>query len=142
MKIVHVEDDPIDRRLLREALRRAEPSASLCQRGDGESLLRLVRETPCEGTGRRWQRPDLIVLDLGLPDVDGLSLLSVIRAHPRWRKCPVVVLTSQGSDRQDAARRFGASVHRKPHLFRDLAGLARQVVARARLKNLAAPTTQ
>ncbi len=43
----------------------------------------------------RRERPDTIVLDLGLPDADGLDLLAAIRTTPACRSCPVIVTTSR-----------------------------------------------
>ena len=38
--------------------------------------------------------PDLIVLDLNMPDLDGLELLEILHAHPRWQSIPVIMLTA------------------------------------------------
>jgi len=40
-------------------------------------------------------RPDLILLDLGLPDADGLQILSRLRAHPRFVRMPVIMMTGK-----------------------------------------------
>ena len=38
--------------------------------------------------------PDLILLDLNMPDLDGLELLEILHAHPRWQSIPVIMLTA------------------------------------------------
>jgi CheY-like chemotaxis protein len=45
------------------------------------------------------QRPDLVLLDLMMPEMDGVTFLSLVRKDPRWRGLPVVVLT--GADDRD-----------------------------------------
>ena len=62
------------------------------------------------GNGRDAQRyiaesapPDVVILDLMLPYVDGFELLTQIREHPKWRRVPVIVLSGKVSER-DAVR--------------------------------------
>jgi len=38
--------------------------------------------------------PDLILLDLNMPDLDGLELLEILHAHPKWQSIPVIMLTA------------------------------------------------
>ena len=57
----------------------------------------------------REQRPDLVVLDLHLPDVSGLDVLARLKADGSTREIPVVVLTADASRSQsDRVRRLGA----------------------------------
>jgi PleD family two-component response regulator len=51
------------------------------------------------------ETPDLIMLDLHMPDVDGYALLEVIRRHPRLKRVPVLILTG-ASDRVQYQRAF------------------------------------
>jgi diguanylate cyclase len=56
--------------------------------GDGPDALRIIAEEP----------PDLVVLDLALPTLDGLSVHSEIAAHPHTRHIPIVVVTGSTID--------------------------------------------
>ena len=82
-RILVVEDDP-DQRLAINVRLRAE-KYSVVFAGDGASAV---------GTAQR-ERPDLIVLDLGLPGGDGFTVLDRLRAIPRLAGIPVIVLTAQ-----------------------------------------------
>ena len=55
--------------------------------GDGETCLAIARE----------ERPDLVLLDLGLPDISGLEVLHKLRRDPSCRDIPVIALTASGS---------------------------------------------
>ncbi len=81
--ILIVEDEPPIRRLLRTTLGAHEYRTIEAATGD-EAL-----------SGLRHHRPDLVLLDLGLPDVDGLQLLSQIR---KLSPVPIVVLSSRGDE--------------------------------------------
>jgi two-component system, OmpR family, copper resistance phosphate regulon response regulator CusR len=72
---------------------------------------------------------DLIVLDLGLPDIDGLDVLRALRS--RGSLVPVIVLTARtdASDRAEALRLGAAEYHTKPLPFPDLLGSVRANLA-------------
>jgi two-component system chemotaxis response regulator CheY len=61
-------------------------------------------------------RFDLMVLDINMPRLDGLSLLKVLRERPEWQALPVLVLTTEGQDEdRDRALALGATDYmRKP----------------------------
>ncbi len=46
------------------------------------------------GRLRKQKEPDLIVLDLNMPDIDGLELLEILHEHPRWQSIPVIMLSA------------------------------------------------
>ena len=69
---------------------------------DGEAAIAyLCGEAPFESVGR----PDLIMLDLGLPKVDGFQVLDTIRKNPELRDIPVVVFT-QSRNEQDVVQSY------------------------------------
>ncbi|MCL4485384.1 MAG: response regulator [Nitrospirae bacterium] len=102
-----VEDNPGDVRLTREALKDSKVRNNLNVLGDGVSALAyLRRETPYEGA----PRPDIILLDLNLPKMDGREVLSKIKADPSLRRIPVVVITSSEAE-QDILRTYDLHVN-------------------------------
>src|SRR3982751_6035454 len=83
--ILVIEDEPQIRRVVRNALER-------------EGVRVLDAATGREGMDRAAaERPDLIVLDLGLPDVAGASLCAEIRG---WSSAPIVVLSARHSEHE------------------------------------------
>jgi two-component system KDP operon response regulator KdpE len=86
--ILVIDDEPQIRRVVRHALE-----------ADVERVIEA--ETGREGIDlAAAERPDLIVIDLGLPDVDGLQVCREIRA---WSTAPIVVLSARHSDREKVA---------------------------------------
>ena len=102
-----VEDNPGDVRLTKEALRDSKVRNNLNVLGDGISALAFLRrEPPYENA----PRPDIILLDLNLPRMDGREVLSTIKADPRLRRIPVVVIASSEAE-QDILRTYDLHVN-------------------------------
>ena len=91
IEILMVEDNPGDVELAREALTDASVRKNLTVAEDGEQGLALLRR---EGRYQNAQRPDLILLDLNLPTINGREVLAEIKSDPDLRRIPVVILTS------------------------------------------------
>lgn len=74
--------------------------------------------------------PDLVILDLFMPEVDGFALLNWIRKRPALAEIPVVVLTSSGRpDDESRARWLGAQVvYRKPTDLNELGDVVKEIV--------------
>lgn len=102
IRILLVEDNPGDVRLTREALRDAKMLNELHVVADGVEALAFLRREPPHTAA---PRPDLILLDLNLPKMDGREVLSAIKSSPDLRSIPVVVLTSSGAE-EDVARSY------------------------------------
>jgi two-component system, chemotaxis family, response regulator Rcp1 len=85
-----VEDNRADARLLRETLRERVPSCQLSVVEDGDQALAFLRQ---EGAYTAAPRPDLLLLDLNLPKLDGRVVLRTLRASPEWETLPVMIFT-------------------------------------------------
>jgi CheY-like chemotaxis protein len=98
MKPVHaillVEDSPADIKITQRALRESAVPVELIVVRDGqEAVDYLLRQGDHQATPG-WRSPDLILLDLNLPRLNGREVLERIRATPALRGVPVVVLTT------------------------------------------------
>ncbi|MHC1740609.1 MAG: response regulator [Anaerolineaceae bacterium] len=93
--ILLVEDNPGDVRLTREALKEGKVLNSLHVVGDGIEALEFLRH---EGEYATAAHPDIILLDLNLPRMDGRELLAKIKTDPKLRRIPVVILTTSKAE--------------------------------------------
>lgn len=98
--VLMVEDDADQAQLARLALREARLRLSLEIVGSGEAALAELRRR----AGER-RTPDLLLLDMKLPGMDGRDVLEHIRADPALRAIPVVVLMASSSDADYLAKR-------------------------------------
>jgi chemotaxis family two-component system response regulator Rcp1 len=88
--VLLVEDSPGDVRLTQEALRDAKRAINLYVACDGVEALAFLKR---EGVYARAPRPDLILLDLNLPKMDGREVLAHIKAHESLKTIPTIILT-------------------------------------------------
>ena len=114
--ILLVEDNARDEALTRRALGKSNVLNTVVSVKDGvEALDYLFGSGPYEGK-ERPRLPELVLLDLKLPKIDGLQVLEKIRADESTRRLPVVVFTSSSED-EDMIRSYdlGANSYvRKP----------------------------
>lgn len=101
-EILLVEDNPGDVELTREALRSGRVATRLHVVPDGVEALAFLRR---QGRHAAAVRPDLILLDLNLPRMDGREVLAEVKADENLRVIPVVVLTSSHAD-QDVLKSY------------------------------------
>src|SRR6202043_626602 len=81
-RILIAEDNPVNRELLRELLEmRGHTVVEAC---DGEEALRVIEQT----------QPDLVLLDIGMPLLDGFGVIRKVRENPRFASMPVVAVTA------------------------------------------------
>jgi two-component system response regulator len=108
--VLLVEDDPYDAELTLRALERNHASARIEVVRDGAEAVSLLlgdRGRPGLDAG---QMPRLVLLDLNLPKLDGIEVLTALRADPRTQRLAVVMMTSSGEDPDiDRAYRAGAN---------------------------------
>ncbi|MEK7773593.1 MAG: response regulator [Deltaproteobacteria bacterium] len=107
IEILMVEDNPADVRLTVEAFKDAKVLNHLNVVHDGEQALAYLRR---KGEYAGKSRPDLILLDLNLPKVDGREVLAEIKKDPDLKRIPVVVLTTS-SDEQDILKAYDLHVN-------------------------------
>jgi CheY-like chemotaxis protein len=91
IEVLLVEDSPGDVRLTKEALRDANRSIHLHVATDGVEAMAFLRH---EGPHAKAPRPDLILLDLNLPRMDGREVLATIKADESLGLIPTIILTT------------------------------------------------
>jgi DNA-binding response OmpR family regulator len=123
--ILLVEDDPDHEALAIRALRKANVANEIRVARDGEEAINFLKEV----TEGRVPHPQLILLDLKLPKIDGLDVLRSIRSSEKTGLLPVVVLTSSDEERDIVTSyRLGVNSYiRKPVNFSDFAEATRQL---------------
>jgi two-component system, chemotaxis family, response regulator Rcp1 len=97
MEILMVEDDLEDAGLTIEALRAGEVPCRISLVRDGEEALEFLFR---QGKFRRAPQPDMILLDLQLPKIDGREVLQKVKVDEKLQRIPVVVLTSSHAHRE------------------------------------------
>ena len=93
--ILLVEDSPSDAAMTVHALRESGARHRVHVVGDGEAALAFLYR---RGRYAAAPRPDLILLDLNLPRIDGRDVLATIKTDERLRGIPVVILTTSATD--------------------------------------------
>ena len=91
VEILLVEDNPGDIRLIREAFKEGPIEKHIHVAEDGVQAMRYLNK---EGEFSQSMRPDLILLDLNLPKMDGRDVLKIIKYNDRLKRIPIVVLTT------------------------------------------------
>ena len=94
-----VEDNPSDVDLTRRAFDRRHISNTMLVAEDGKEALDYLFATGAHAGRDVTDLPALVLLDLKLPKLDGLEVLRRIRADPRTKRLPVVILTSSSEER-------------------------------------------
>ena len=102
MKPLHIlvaEDNHADVLLFREALQHHHIQHQLHVVSDGQAALQFVAQM---GTSPELPCPDLMLLDLNLPKVDGPNILQEFRKHAECTRTPVIIVTSSDSEKDRA----------------------------------------
>ncbi|MBM3216099.1 response regulator [Candidatus Poribacteria bacterium] len=117
--VLLIEDNPGDVRLVQEAFAECEAPCTIQVVSDGARALETIRSrAQCNGA-----MPNLVILDLNLPKMNGLEVLREIKQEPALRTIPVIVLTSS-RDARDIRAAYDAHANAyvvKPHDFDQLA---------------------
>ncbi len=91
LQVLVVDDDPMDLLLAQDAFGRLKHPTVITTATSAEETLCLLEDA-------RWGQPDLIVLDIQMPEMDGLELLTRLKADVNLRNIPVVMLTVSDDD--------------------------------------------
>jgi two-component system response regulator len=128
-EILLVEDNPDDAELTMLALKQNNVGNAVKWVKDGAEALAYLLQRGQYASRAGQALPVLVLLDLKLPKIDGLEVLRQMRADPRARLTPVVILTSSGEER-DIAQGYGLGANsyvRKPVDFAQFHEATRQL---------------
>lgn len=103
--ILLVEDNPAHAELIFRTLQEYHDAGKIYHVSDGEQALDYLFRRGNYADPDVWPRPHVILLDLRLPKVDGLEVLSTIKQSPELKKIPVVILTTSSAE-QDVSRAY------------------------------------
>ncbi len=107
IEILLLEDEPADAYLVRMALRESKTTANLHHVVDGREGLNFLQQI---GTYANSPRPDLILLDLNMPRMNGYEFLIAVKENPALDGIPIIVLTtSEAESDVSRAYKLGAS---------------------------------
>jgi two-component system, cell cycle response regulator DivK len=126
VKILIVDDSKLQRRMLQMILEKA--GYDFLQAGDGKEGLKMAREG----------MPDLILLDMMLPGLDGRAVLDELKRNPATSPIPVIVLTGLSQKNEEKLLMAGAAAYfQKPELgldkgAHDLLNLLKQTLPQRR----------
>lgn len=126
IEILLVEDSPSDTVLTREALREARILNILHTVPDGVEALSFLQRT---GVYAGSPRPDLILLDLNMPRMDGRELLAIIKHDDDLRRIPTIVLTTSAAE-SDVLRSYDLHANcyiTKPIQFDDFVNAVKSI---------------
>jgi CheY-like chemotaxis protein len=96
VRILLVEDSDGDILLITQALKKAQVTNGITVIKDGDRAMQYLRK---EGEYSGVETPDLILLDINLPRVDGIEVLTEIKKDPELMSIPVVMLTTSESEK-------------------------------------------
>jgi len=126
IQVLLVEDSPGDVRLTREAFRDINAAVQLHVVSDGVEAMAFLRH---QGAYLNAPRPDLTLLDLNLPRMDGREVLAHIKADDALKTIPTVVLTTSDAE-ADVAKSYQLQANcylTKPAQFDEFSSLLRSV---------------
>jgi CheY-like chemotaxis protein len=126
IEVLLVEDDPGDVMMTREAFQDYKLRNQLHVVSDGAEAMAFLRQ---EGEYAGRPRPDLVLLDLNLPRMDGRQVLEAIKSDPELASIPVVVLTTSENE-DDVLRSYSLHANAyvtKPVDFQRFIEVVRQI---------------
>ena len=124
------DDDPNDRFLVRQAVTRNGHAIDLHEVADGNEVIDYLRGAEPFSNRAAYPIPDLLLLDLKMPRLDGLRVLDWLKKNPRCARIPVVMMSGSGLEKDvaEAYRRGVNTYFTKPVGFGQLQSLIRLVL--------------
>lgn len=125
--ILIAEDNPGDRVLLESALKESGVQSRLFFAEDGQELINYMNEAVVYSDLHKSSC--LVLLDLRMPRLDGMQTLKIIKGDVRFRKIPVVILTSS-SDEGDVTKTYemgASSFFKKPTDYKEFLEMAKMI---------------
>jgi two-component system, chemotaxis family, response regulator Rcp1 len=107
IEILLVEDSPSDANLTIKGFKNAKIANNLYWVEDGETAMKYLQQ---QGKFADAPCPDLILLDLNLPGMDGREVLTEVKSDPNLKRIPVVILTTS-TDEQDILRSYNLNAN-------------------------------
>jgi two-component system response regulator len=104
-RILIVEDEEAHAQLTQRAIRKSGNANHIDIVGDGEEALDYLFNRGKYTDRHKFPCPGLVLLDIKLPGIDGIEVLSQIKAHPLLRKIPVIMLTTSARE-EDVAKAY------------------------------------
>lgn len=126
VEVLLVEDDPGDVLMTREAFEENKVANNLTVVSDGVEAMAYLRK---EGEHAEAPTPDLVLLDLNLPRMDGREVLAAMKSDEELRRIPVVVLTTSEAE-EDVLRSYSLHANAyvtKPVDFERFIDVVRQI---------------
>ena len=110
LMILMADDDEDDCLLAKKALEQSDLAAQLKFVKDGEELMAYLNKQSLHGHDTDYPKPDIILLDLNMPKMNGLEALKAIKSHAVLCSIPVIILTTSKADHDICdSYAFGAS---------------------------------
>jgi two-component system response regulator len=129
VQILLVEDNPADAELTLHALRKSKLANQIQHVRDGEEALDFMFCRNAFAWRQFRDTPQLVMLDLKLPKIDGLQVLQEVKSDPRTKAIPIIVLTSS-KEEKDLVRSYRLGVNsyiQKPVNFGEFQEVVRQL---------------
>jgi CheY-like chemotaxis protein len=119
LNVVYVEDDDNDVTLLRYAMRKAEINVPMSRLADGQAAIEYLSGHGKYRDREKYPLPDLMLLDIKMPVMDGLHVLKWVRAHPEFAGLVIIMMSSSdeaGDVRRAYERGANSDVVKSPDL--------------------------
>jgi len=110
LSIIVADDDSDDREMIREAMAESKILNQVVFVEDGVELLKYLHRKDKYADREKFPVPGVILLDLNMPKKDGRESLREIKAHPDFRRIPVIILTTSKSE-EDILKMYNLGVN-------------------------------